>query len=211
MFWSLLWHKLWCWCWVKRKIWHFNQFNQGNSSDIEQSIDSYAKNAKDQIFSAFSDDVTLLKFQKLVYSLIDNDLYREIFKKWKDFFKTFEAILRDTLKSLEKSYLDTKWYKSLTKVYRIYKKASESSSTIDYFCLQEKHWIVCNENFHRINFNEELAKKDPIFQMLKVISFLYTHKCRFEMIKNFSIHDITKPGLFRKEFYKVRSLNFLKL
>ena len=64
---------------------------------------------------------------------------------------------------VNKSYVDTKWYKSLTKIHRIYKKNLQSFSigSLDYFCLKEKLCIVCNEKPHHIDFDEELAKKDP--------------------------------------------------
>ena len=134
-----------------------------NSSDIEESIDSYAKNAKEQIASVIPDNLTPQEFQKLVFGHTNNDFDREISKQWKDFFQTFEATLEDILESAEKSYLNTKWYKSLTKIHRIYKKASKSFRTIDYFCLQEKLCIVCNQKSHHIDFDEELAKRTTTY------------------------------------------------
>ena len=53
------------------------------------------------------------------------------------------------------------WYKSLTKIDMIYKKRSSGTCTFDYYCLQEELCVVCNKKSHHIDFNEELAKKEP--------------------------------------------------
>ena len=134
-----------------------------NFSEIEEKIDSYATNSKNQINTANADDYTMLEFQRVLRSYITNEFEEGISNGWKKVFQNFEASLNDILNIVNKSYVDTKWYQSLTKIHRIYIRSYNQFSigSLDYFCLKEKLCIVCNEKSHRIDFDEELAKKDP--------------------------------------------------
>ena len=68
--------------------------------------------------------------------------------------------MKEILEQVEESCQDKKWNRSLNKIYHLYKKGVVfGGGTFDSHCLKEKLCLVCNQKSHRIDFDEELAKK----------------------------------------------------
>ena len=44
----------------------------------------------------------------------------------------------------------------------LYVTATKSYRMLDHHCLKEKVCIVCNRKSHRIDFDKDLAKKEPL-------------------------------------------------
>ena len=78
-----------------------------------------------------------------------------------DIDQNFAFKLEGILEHAQKRFQERTWYKSLIKIHQICKNTEKSYRTFDYHCLKEKVCIVCNKKSHRIDFDEDLAKKDP--------------------------------------------------
>ena len=156
-----------------------------NFSKIEEKIESCAKRTKHLIEIADAEGLSPLEFQKVLSKCTTNEDFdgeEGIETAWKNFFKTFQATLNEILKQVINCSQNKMWYKSLTKIYSLYKKQSGpfSNGSLDYFCLKEKLCIVCNERSHHIDFDEELAKSHPTM-------YTYHGKSEFELSMN---HDV---------------------
>lgn len=134
-------------------------------SNIEETIDKNARNVKDLIKNANPENKTPIEFDLILSNITKENFYNygddEIQNEWKDFFQNFFPKLEEIVKQAEMGFQGKMWHKSLTKIILIYKQQEKSYRTFDYFCLKETLCIICNKKSHRIDFDEDLAKKDP--------------------------------------------------
>jgi hypothetical protein len=90
------------------------------------------------------------------------------------------------------------WYKSLTKIYSLYKKQLESFSigSLDYFCLKEKLCIMCNERSHHIDFKNWLGAIQQYILTMETVHLNYLST----MISS-STHDVLPKNkiIFKKK------------
>ena len=134
-------------------------------SEIEKTIDKYAKIVRDNITNAKSDGKSPLEFGLYLSKVRKENPYYDIEiipQLWTEFFQKFIATFEDIIEETKANFQERTWHKSLTKIHQIYKRTEKSFCTFDYHCLKEKVCIICNKKSHRIDFDETLAKMYPL-------------------------------------------------